>query len=331
MQERPPRKSCVLTVHSTEFGRCGNQHCNGRSDRIRSVEREGTYVADRVITVSGPLADEVKWQYEVPDWKLRTIYNGINCKRFDGLIDPAVCRQRHDIGPLDPMVLFVGRLSTQKGPDLLLDALPAILEYRPDTKAVFVGDGDMRSYLECHAREMGVAHAIRFTGVLPADGELVDLFKSTDVVCVPSRNEPFGIVILEAWAAGKPVIVTRNGGPRDFVSHGEDSFVTYDNPASVGWAVNTIFGDFEHARWMGTRGRVKAAYGFSWDAFAEQTENVYRSFNSLSDFYQWRIHPTVLPDLLDHQTKRWFLKLSIRRRENKRCFSYFGGKKGRQK
>jgi glycosyltransferase involved in cell wall biosynthesis len=270
------RNATVLTIHSTEFGRCGNHHHNGQSDRIRSVEREGTYVADRVITVSGVLADEVKWQYEVPDWKLRTIYNGINCWRFDGYIDPAICRATYGIGPWDPMVLFVGRLSTQKGPDLLLEAVPGILEYRPDAKIVFVGDGDMRGYLEQRAHQLGVEHAVRFTGAMDANGDIVNLFKSTDVVCVPSRNEPFGIVILEAWAAGKPVIVTRNGGPRDFVAHGEEGFIAYDNPPSVCWAVNTVFGDFERARGMGQRGRVKAAYGFSWDAVARQTEDVYR-------------------------------------------------------
>ena len=146
----------------------------------------------------------------------------MNCERFDGVIDPSVCRGAYGIGPMDPMVLFVGRLSTQKGPDLLMDAVPGILEHRQDAKVVFVGDGDMREMLEQRAHELGVAHAVRFLGAMGADGDLINLYKSTDVVCVPSRNEPFGIVVLEAWAAGKPVVATQNGGPRDFVSHGED-------------------------------------------------------------------------------------------------------------
>jgi glycosyltransferase involved in cell wall biosynthesis len=265
----------VYTIHSTEYGRCGNRFHNGKSDRIRAVEREGTYCADRAITVSGSLADEVKWQYEVPDWKLRTVHNGVDCRRFDGYIDAGAVRARYGIGPLDPMALYVGRLSAQKGPDLLLEAVPGILEHRHDAKIVFVGDGDMRGYLEQRAHQMGVAHAVRFLGSKSPDGELIDLYKSTDTVVVPSRNEPFGIVVLEAWAAGKPVVATLNGGPRDFVSHGEDGFLIYDNPYSICWGVNTIFGNFEHARWMGSRGRVKAAYGFSWDAIASQTEAVY--------------------------------------------------------
>jgi glycosyltransferase involved in cell wall biosynthesis len=102
------------------------------------------------------------------------------------------------------------------------------------------------------------------------------LYKSTDTVVVPSRNEPFGIVVLEAWGAGKPVVATLNGGPRDFVSHGEDGYLVFDNPHSICWGVNTVFGNFEHAQWMGSQGRVKAAYGFSWDAIAKQTEAVYQ-------------------------------------------------------
>ena len=276
MQAKNDRSSrTVFTIHSTEYGRCGNHFHNGNSDRIRSVEAEGAYCADRAITVSGVLADEVKWQYEVPEWKLRTVHNGVNCHRFDGDIDPAVCRASYGIGPLDPMALFVGRMSTQKGPDLLMEAIPGVLEHRQDAKFVFVGDGDMRAQLEHRACELGISHAVRFPGAMDPNGDLINLYKSTDVVVVPSRNEPFGIVVLEAWAAGKPVVVTQNGGPRDFVSHGQDGYLVYDNPYSICWGVNTVFGDFEHARWMGSQGRVKAAFGFSWDAIAQRTEEVY--------------------------------------------------------
>jgi len=268
----------VLTIHSTEYGRCGNHQHDGQSHRVRSVEGEGLYCADRVITVSGALADEVKQLYGVPDWKLRTVHNGINCRRFDGVIDPAVCRRTYGVGPLDPMVLFVGRLSTQKGPDLLLEATAGIIHNRGDAKVVFVGDGDMRDNLERRARQLGVAHAVRFLGAMGPNGDLINLYKSADVVCVPSRNEPFGIVVLEAWAAGKPVIATRNGGPREFVTHGQDGYLVYDSPPSVCWGVNETFSNFAHARWMGERGRVKAAFGFSWDTIAAQTEGIYREF-----------------------------------------------------
>jgi len=150
------------------------------------------------------------------------------------------------------------------------------LNNRGDAKFVFVGDGDMRGQLERRARELGVAHAVRFCGPMGANSDLINLYKSTDVVCVPSRNEPFGIVILEAWAAGKPVVATHNGGPREFVTHGREGYLVHDNPGSICWGINEVFGNFDHSRWMGEQGRVKAAYGFSWDVIAGYTEGIYR-------------------------------------------------------
>jgi len=124
---------------------------------------------------------------------------------------------------MDPLVLFVGRLATQKGPDLLVEAVPLVLNSRHDVKFAIVGDGYMRADLERRVQELGVSSAVRFLGSM-SGRPLVELFKSTDSVCIPSRNEPFGIVVLEAWASGKPVVATSSGGPREFVDHGVDGY-----------------------------------------------------------------------------------------------------------
>lgn len=265
----------VFTLHSTEWGRCGNKFHKGTPERVSWLEAEGAYIADRVITVSSAMADEIKWQYKVPDYKLRKVFNGVNVHRFDGFIDPAVCRGTYGIAPMDPMVLFVGRLSTQKGPDLLLESIPHVLRHYHNAKFVFVGDGDMRRTLDQRSWELGINYACRFLGSMGGNSDLVNIFKSTDLVCVPSRNEPFGIVVLEAWAAGKPVVATHCSGPREFVNHGQNGLLVYDNPGSIAWGIMEIFRNFEHARWMGEQGRVTAAYGFSWDEIASQTEGIY--------------------------------------------------------
>jgi glycosyltransferase involved in cell wall biosynthesis len=266
----------IMTIHSTEFGRCGNVFHNGSSVRIRHQERAGTYWADRVIAVSGALKREVQWMYEVPDWKVSVVYNGVNVNNFDGWVEPSHVRQRYAIGPLDPMVLFVGRITQQKGPDLLMEAFPHVLKHHPRTKFVFAGEGEMRRPIESRAQQLGVAHATRFVG-FQNNGTLADLYKSCDVVCVPSRNEPFGIVILEAWSAGKPVVSTRNGGPEEFVWHEVNGLKVHAQPESIAWGVGTMFSDFEWARWMGRNGRVAAETAFNWDAIADQTLSVYRS------------------------------------------------------
>jgi len=275
IKEGRPRKG-VLTIHSTEYGRCGNNFFGGRSSRIRDHERHGTFCADKVITVSHALKGEVSWMYNVPDWKTSVIYNGVNYHNYDGWIDPGAVKRQHGVGPLDPMVLFSGRMVYQKGPDLLVSAIPYVLKNYPNAKFVFVGDGEMRWSVEDQARHIGVAHATRFLGYLNG-WKLVDLNKACDCVCVPSRNEPFGIVILEAWSAGKPVVASANGGPSEIVWHDVDGYKIYANPESIAWGIGTLFADFEHARWMGRNGRVAVEAAFSWDVIAEQALAVYSS------------------------------------------------------
>src|SRR5206468_6580353 len=236
----------------------------------------GTYCADRVIAVSGALKGELMWMYNLPDWKCWVVYNGVPAHRFNGWLDPGDVKRRYDIGPLDPMVLFSGRFSVQKGPDLLMEAVPHLLHYHRSAKFVFAGDGHMRWQLERRAHQLGVAHATRFLGYRKGQ-ELVDLYKAADVVCVPSRNEPFGITVLEAWAAGKPVVVSQHGGPNEFVWHNVNGLKVYPEVESIGWGVGTLFTNFEWARWMGRNGRIAAETAFTWDRIAGITLQCYES------------------------------------------------------
>jgi glycosyltransferase involved in cell wall biosynthesis len=264
----------ILTIHSTEYGRCGNNFYGGRSGRIREMERAATYWADRVIAVSHALRNEIKWMYEAPEWKVSVIYNGVNLRHFDGWIDPGAVKGRFGMGPMDPMVLFVGRMVYQKGPELLVEAIPYVLGFYPYAKFVFAGDGESRFVAERRAHELGVAHATRFLG-FKMGGELVDLYRACDVVCIPSRNEPFGIVVLEAWSAGKPVVATKNGGPDEYVWHEVNGLKIYPNPNSIAWGLGTLFTSFEWARWMGRNGRIAVESAFTWDAIADQVLSLY--------------------------------------------------------
>ena len=266
---------CIFTIHSTEYARCGNSFPGGRSHRIRIQERAGAYWADRVVAVSRATKKEIMWMYEAPDWKVSVVYNGVSPHRFDADIDPGGAKRQYGIGPVDPTVLFCGRLVWQKGPDLLLEAIPAILKHYANTKLVFVGDGDMRAGLEARARRMGLWPAVRFLGFRAGD-ELVRLFKLADVVCVPSRNEPFGIVVLEAWSARKPTVVSQNGGPDEFVRHEVNGLKIYPQADSVAWGLGTMFMNFERARWMGENGRKVVEDLFTWDRISEQTLAVYQ-------------------------------------------------------
>jgi hypothetical protein len=214
--------------------------------------------------------------YSVPGDKVHVIYNGIDVTRFDTKVDTRAARRQYAIGAEDPLVLFAGRMTRQKGPDILVEALPQVLDEHPRAKFIFAGEGDLRTGLEHRAEALGVAPATRFVGYRQGR-ELVSLFKSADLVCVPSRNEPFGIVILEAWSAGKPVVATRNGGPAEFVKDRDTGITVSDDRDSIGWGVGTVLADEPSRERMGHNGRREAESRFSWETVAAATEGVYES------------------------------------------------------
>jgi len=134
----------------------------------------------------------------------------------------------------------------------------------------------MRGDLERRAHQLGVSHATRFLGHHNGS-HLIDLYRASDAVCLPSRNEPFGISALEGWAAGKPVVASQNGGPNEFIWHNITGLKVYPTVDSIGWGLGTLFTNFEWARWMGGNGRHAAETVFSWDTIAEKTERCYCS------------------------------------------------------
>ncbi|MBN2021573.1 MAG: glycosyltransferase family 4 protein [Pirellulales bacterium] len=268
-------RKAVLTIHSTEYGRNGNQFFGGQAPRVQDHERHGTYCANRVITVSNRLKDEIAWLYQVPHDKTDVIYNGVNARAFDYWVDAGDVKRRYAIGPMDPMVLFVGRMVIQKGPDILVRAMPSLLRYHPNAKFVFVGDGHMKNDVCSLAQKLGVAHALRMLGAKTGQ-EVVDLFKACDILAVPSRNEPFGIIILEGWSAYKPVVSTKRGGPAEFVWHEVNGLQVDDTPESVGWGLGSLLADHNRCQWMGRNGRATVDAVFSWDNIAEQTESTYQ-------------------------------------------------------
>ena len=270
------RAKRVLTIHSTEYGRCGNNLYPGQSEAVRHYEWQGIFDAQRVICVSEALQNEIGWLYSAPKDKCRVIYNGVRPESFDFACDSGAVKGSIGVHPMAPMVLFAGRVVYQKGADILIDAIPHVLKHVPTAMFVFAGDGEMRWDLESATRSRGLEANTRWLGKIPRD-RLRPLFRSCDAVCVPSRNEPFGIVILEAWSAHKPVVATMIGGPGEFVAHDRTGFSINPNPDSVAWGVGHIFANFEHARKMGESGRREVEKRFTWDIIAKQTVETYQS------------------------------------------------------
>eukprot|EP00440_Ansanella_granifera_P008369 gb/GFBE01009066.1/.p1 GENE.gb/GFBE01009066.1/~~gb/GFBE01009066.1/.p1 ORF type:complete len:395 (+),score=97.90 gb/GFBE01009066.1/:1-1185(+) len=266
----------TFTFHSTERGRILG---NNPNQRIMDLENEAAFVADKVIAVSGRFKGELMGEFHVPESKVWVVPNGIQCKHYDGGVDCSEVKGRYGIGPMDPTILFVGRMvGGLKGSDILVEAMPSILGCHGGAKAVFVGDGDAKMHGDHRSRELGIDGSCRFLGSKKGQ-ELIDLYKACDVVCVPSRNEPFGLIVLEAWAAGKPVVASDQVGCP--VDHWSNGLTVSCTPEGIAWGVKEVFNDFERAREMGRRGREKAAFSMSWDSSAAIMEQC------LHDVLKW--------------------------------------------
>lgn len=162
---------------------------------------------------------------------------------------PAVPRETLDTPEGAPLLLAMGRLHPNKGFDILLRALAEV----PEAYLWLAGEGEERAALENLARELGVVPRVRFLG-WRRDREA--LSAACDVYVVPSRHEPFGNVLLDAWGAGKPLVATLSEGPKQFVAEGESGLlVPVDDPRALGAAIREVIALPELAARLGTAGR----------------------------------------------------------------------------
>lgn len=265
-------RSTVLSFHSTEYGRNGGKFGDWWEFReISGKEWYGGLIAKQIIGVSNTLKNELKWLYQVPDQKIEVVPNGVIPEEFKADIDGGDVKQRYGIHPFTPLVFFCGRMVFQKGPDLLVDAIPTILHNKWDTRFVFAGEGHMRQWLIDRTHGLPV----QFLGWIP-DSEYVRLLNASDVVVIPSRNEPFGLVLLEAWSAEKCVVATDVGGLSENIDNFRDAIKVYPTPDSVAWGINFLFNDRTNISSIGKEGRKKVERLFKWGPIANRVKLIYR-------------------------------------------------------
>jgi len=261
----------ILTMHSTEWGRNGNYFGDGVFKEISHREWLGGYESSQIIVTTRRMMDELMWLYSIPKNKISIIPNGIIAGKIRRRLDAGRIKEKYSIQPLDPVALFCGRMNVQKGPDLLVEAIPQILKKRPDMKFIFMGEGDMRPSCERRAQELNVAGSCRFLGYTsPSSKE--ELMNACDLMCVPSRNEPFGVVVLEAWDACKPVVATE---AISIVRNFEDGLLAYIQPESIAWCINRLLDNPEEMKKLSAAGYNRIEAEFSWDRIAKRTEDVY--------------------------------------------------------
>lgn len=197
----------VVHVHASEFDRSGEHP----DERIRRLEQQGVDAAERVVCVSHYTAQVLRTRYGVDDSKLRVVHNAVTRKEQSE-------RLRTVKTVPEPIVLFLGRVTFQKGPDYFLEAAQRVVAVEPKVKFVMVGAGDMLPKMVERAARMGLARHMHFTGFLQG-ADVERIYSMADVYVMPSVSEPFGISPLEALALDTPVIVSRQSGVSEVLAN----------------------------------------------------------------------------------------------------------------
>lgn len=284
----------VLTTHSLEPHRPWKAEQLGSAYEVTAwIERTAYQNADGVVAVSDAMKRDVQTLYGVPAEKVRVIHNGIDPEEYRPRPSEVTLR-RLGVDPDLPTVLFVGRITRQKG---ILHLVRAIEEIDPKAQVVLcAGAPDTREIgqemaeLVEDARERSRARIVWLDQMMPKE-EVITLYTHADVFVCPSVYEPFGIINLEAMACETPVVASAVGGIPEIVVPGETGLlVEFEaegggsaeprDPArfsrDLAEAINQLLADPNRRREMGTAARERVLERFSWSRIAELTAAFYR-------------------------------------------------------
>jgi glycogen(starch) synthase len=268
------RVPLVATVHATEAGRHQGWLPGDLNRAIHSVECWLGSEAERVLVCSRYMSREVDALLGVPESKTAIIPNGVDLPRWRP--NPAeVAASRSRYAGSGPLIGFAGRLVYEKGVQHLLHAVPELRRRHPGLRVVIAGDGPQRGELEATAGHLDLDHEVSFTGFVPAPG-LSSTMASTDAMVVPSIYEPFGLVALEAAAAGAPLAVARTGGLAEIVEPGVTglTFRARDTEA-LAESVSNLISDRESARNMASAAHAMVRDRYGWGGVADATAGIY--------------------------------------------------------
>ena len=283
----------VLTTHSLEPLRAWKAEQLGSGYAMSSwMERTAILEADAVIAVSNGTKADILRAYPLPEDKIHVIYNGIDLDEYRNTPDNSALIE-YGVDPSVPYVLFVGRITRQKGVTHLVDAI----QYMPPETQVVLCAGapdtpeiaaEMRDKVET-ARKLNPR--ILWIEKMVTKPEVIQLYSHARVFCCPSVYEPFGIINLEAMACGTAVVASSTGGIKEVVVDGETGYLVpfEQDPVTsfptmpdrfardLGAKVTELLQDPDKCREFGHAGRIRVEEKFSWSAIAIQHIKLYES------------------------------------------------------
>jgi starch synthase (maltosyl-transferring) len=246
----------------------------GQEGRFRRwLNRLTGNLPDNIICVSQQVAAFAANEIGLPRARLTVIRNGIDITQFDNLPDQPTARAEFGLPIQAKIMAAIGRPRPVKGFDDLLTAFAQIAAAYPDLYLVFVGDGLDKRPLQTAAQQLPCANRVIFLG---DQQEIPRLLPAFDLLALPSLWEGLPNVVLEAMAAGLPVVATAVGGTPELISHNETGLlVPPQNPAALAGAIRQLLDHPEQAAQMGRNGRQCAATQFTIEGMVERTETLY--------------------------------------------------------
>jgi glycogen synthase len=282
----------VVTTHSLEPLRpWKREQLGGGYDVSTWVEKTALEMADAVIAVSQETREDILRLFKVQPEKVHVIHNGIDATFYHPVTETDAL-ERRGIDPSDPYLLFVGRITRQKGIVHLVRAIQhldprigvVLCAGAPDTPEIGKEMEDAVDEARRHRSNL-----VWIPEMVPRE-ELRQLYSHAAAFCCPSVYEPFGIINLEAMACQTPIVATRVGGIREVVEDGRTGVLVPlelsgpmqpADPAgferNLADAVNALMREPDRRASMGEAGRRRAVEAFGWDAIARQTVELYRS------------------------------------------------------
>ncbi|WP_047545920.1 glycogen synthase [Psychroserpens sp. Hel_I_66] len=284
----------VITTHSLEPLRPWKREQLGNGyDASSWIEKTAIEMADAIIAVSKETKEDVLKHFDVDESKVKVIYNGINLKEYRATQETSTLR-KFNIDPSKPYVLFVGRITRQKGIIHLVNAIKYIDE---DTQIVLcAGAPDTPEIGKEMADSVEEVKKTRKNVIWIADmlpkPEVIQLYSHADVFCCPSIYEPFGIINLEAMACETAVVASAVGGIKEVVIHNETGIlvpVQQQDSApfepidpdqfskDLAEGINSVISNDEKRKAMEKAGRQRVEDVFDWSAIAKEVHQLYKS------------------------------------------------------
>lgn len=250
----------IVHIHATEYDRSGGNPYK----EIYEYEKAGMQAADKIIAVSERTKATIVSKYNIPEDRVLVVHNAVNHSP-KGLKFPSLPEQKKS-------VLFLGRMSIQKGADYLLRAAQKVVQVIPDARFIFVGKGDMLKNLIELSIDLGIAENVVFTGFMSHE-DVDRAYAQANLFVMPSISEPFGITALEAIRNGTPVLMSKQSGASEVV-HNCLKVDFWD----ITEMANKIIAVLEHAplaQTLSNEGYTDLER-LTWDSQAEKVVKIYR-------------------------------------------------------